>query len=298
MTATPLTLDEGTELRPVVAPESTDALPSRRRQREHERSSDAENRIPALAALDAAAEFVLVVRTGDGFRVFSEGGLVAQDADGREVRGGNEGQEVEGLLPILVARHDDGEELGAADDAVTAIAALEATEDEDLFESLLELGDTAERAPLDEPADTDELGETNRVPGLVRGSTGTLTDEPAADEEPETNVALALVLEDGRRIAVDHTVLLGRSPSVRTDDEAAEQVALDPTLTDISRNHLEIRPDGDAVVAIDLASTNGTVLTRDGQAPRLVPTDEAIRLLPGDSLNLGGSAIVEVEAVR
>ncbi len=84
---------------------------------------------------------------------------------------------------------------------------------------------------------------------------------------------------------------------LEADDEAAEQVALDPTLTDISRNHLEILVEGNSVLARDLASTNGTVLSRAGQAPRLIPTDEAIRLLPGDSLNLGGSATVEVEGI-
>ena len=171
-------------------------------------------------------------------------------------------------------------------------------EDDDLFESLLELGDAAEPAVLEPDAlDTDELGETNRVPGLVRGSSGTVAGEPSEpDAGAEVHTALALVLEDGRRIALDHTVVLGRSPSARGDD--SEQLALDPALTDISRNHLEIRVAADAVVALDLASTNGTVLTRAGQVPRLVPTDEPIRLLPGDSLNLGGSAIVEIEAVR
>lgn len=307
MTATPLTLDEGTDLRTAVAPQTADALPSRRRQREHERSADAEDRIPALAALDSAAEFVLVVRNGDGFRIFSEGGLVAQDPDGREVRG-TQGQEILDSLPILVARHDDSEDIAAAE----PVSAHETTGDDadDLFESLLELGDTSESAEVehaleaadaaDDTDDTDDLGETNRVPGFVRGSAGVPAEEPEApgdEAAPEEYVALALVLEDGRKVPVDHTVLLGRSPAARDDEEGAEPVALDSTLTDISRNHLEIRFDADAVFARDLASTNGTVLTRPGQVPRLVPTDEAIRLLPGDSLNLGGSATVEVEAL-
>ncbi|WP_210481707.1 FHA domain-containing protein [Naasia sp. SYSU D00948] len=297
MTATPLTLDEGTDVR-LVAPQPMDALPSRRRQREHERSAEAEDRIPALAALDAAAEFVLVVRNGDGFRVFSQGGLVAQDPDGREVRAGTEGQEIDDALPLLVGRHDGSEAAPAAVAGEAPVPALEATQDDadDLFESLLELGDTQEAAA--ESVDTDELGETNRVPGFVRGSAGSAEPESpdAEDESPEGHLAVALVLEDGRRIVADHTVVLGRSPSLRADEPGAEHVALDPVLTDISRNHLEIRIEGEAVVALDLASTNGTVLTRAG-SPRLVPSDEAIRLLPGDSLNLGGSAVVEVEAV-
>jgi hypothetical protein len=295
MTAIPLTLDEGTDVRlTAVAPQPSEVLPSRRRQREHERSAGAEDRIPALAALDAAVEFVLVVRDGDGFRVFSEGELVAQDADGREVRGGRQGLEVGAALPILVGRHEDGEEVAL--DEVAPLSALESTEgDTDgLFESLLDLGEaTVEAPPL---IAAEDLGETNRVEGFVRGSAS--DDDAPADglgEAPEDQIAVELVLEDGRRIAADHTVIFGRSP--RSDDESAETIALDPTLTDISRNHLEIRVDGGSVLARDLASTNGTVLTRADQAPRLLPSDEPIRLLPGDSLNLGGSATVDVEPV-
>lgn len=293
MTAIPLTLDEGTDVRlTAVAPQPSEVLPSRRRQREHERSAGAENRIPALAALDAAVEFVLVVRDGDGFHVFSEGELVAQDSDGREVRGGTHGREV-GALPILVGRHDDGEEVALEEAA--PLSALESTDgDTDgLFESLLDLGEaTVEAPPL---IAAEDLGETNRVEGFVRGSAVADEDAQAPVEAPEEQIAVELVLEDGRRIAADHTVIFGRSP--RSDDESAETIALDPSLTDISRNHLEIRVDGGSVLARDLASTNGTVLTRADQAPRLLPSDEPIRLLPGDSLNLGGSATVEVEPV-
>jgi pSer/pThr/pTyr-binding forkhead associated (FHA) protein len=122
--------------------------------------------------------------------------------------------------------------------------------------------------------------------------------QEAPEESPEAYLSIALVLPDGRRIPADHTVLLGRSPSVRPGDTDAEAVALASNLTDISRNHLELAFAGGSVLARDLDSTNGTVLTRPGQAPRLIPTDEAIRILPGDSLNLGGSATIEVEGLR
>jgi FHA domain len=157
---------------------------------------------------------------------------------------------------------------------------------EDLFESLL------------------EFGETSRVPGFVRGSLvpeeqiEDVADEEDPAESPEAYLSLVIVLPDGRRISGDHTVLLGRSPSAPADDPQAEAIALDSSLTDISRNHLELRVEGDSVYARDLDSTNGTVLTRRGQQPRLVPTDEPLRVLPGDSLNLGGSATVEIEGLR
>src|SRR4051794_8264133 len=111
MTATPLTLDGGTEVRPVDNVESANVVPLRRRQRETTRSGGAEDRIPALSALDSAAEYVLVVRSGDSLRVFSEGGLTAQDADGRELHPSHEGEELEAALPLLVGRVEDGEVL-------------------------------------------------------------------------------------------------------------------------------------------------------------------------------------------
>ncbi|BDZ47408.1 FHA domain-containing protein [Naasia aerilata] len=296
MSATPLTLDEGTEVRPVallsqhsqmsqhaLAPEHQDALPSRRRKRETAPSRGAEDRISALSALDSAVEYVLVVREGDRLRVFSEGGLAAQDEEGRELHPSVDGELVVGTLPLLIGRSEDGElpPASALDTSVPAapVEAAVAEEDaESLLESLL------------------ELGETNRVPDLVRGS---LAEAPAEVEpEAEAYLSLALALPDGRRITADHTVLLGRSPSRRPLEPEAEVVALASNLTDISRNHLEIVVDGDTVLARDLTSTNGTVLTRPGQAPRLVPTDEPVRILPGDSLNLGGSATIEVEGLR
>jgi hypothetical protein len=302
MTATPLTLDEGTEVRPVPPVEDVhDVLPSRRRQRESERSGGAEDRIPALAALDSATDFVLVVRVGDTLRVFSEGGLVAQDSDGGTVEAGIAGRAIDAVLPLRVATPGPTVDLAVVAEETTvpeqpveppaaADSELDTHEEkrEDVLEALL------------------EFGETSRVPGFVRGSVlppELLAEDDDGDEDdpaesPEAYLSLAVVLPDGRRIAADHTVLLGRSPSVRADDPEAETVALDSSLTDISRTHLQLRVEGDSVYALDLNSTNGTVLSRRGQAPRLVPTDEPLRVLPGDSLNLGGSATVEIEGLR
>jgi hypothetical protein len=306
MTATPLTLDEGTEVRPVtpvVTPVEGvhDVLPSRRRQRESERSGGAEDRIPALAALDAATDFVLVVRVGETLRVFSEGALVAEDSEGGSIEAGIAGRAIDAVLPLRIA--------SPAPIADAAVPAQQTTSPDALAAPAAETDpelDTSEEDREDLLESLLEFGETSRVPGFVRGSV--LPEEPLADdddgdeedpaESPEAYLSLAIVLPDGRRISADHTVLLGRSPSVRGDDPDAETVALDSSLTDISRTHLQLRVEGDSVYALDLDSTNGTVLSRRGQAPRLVPTDEPLRVLPGDSLNLGGSATVEIEGLR
>ena len=56
---------------------------------------------------------------------------------------------------------------------------------------------------------------------------------------------------------------------------------------DISRSHVEVRLDGWDVLLVDLKATNGTVLVREGQAPRRLSQGEEAILLNGDIAELG-----------
>jgi pSer/pThr/pTyr-binding forkhead associated (FHA) protein len=82
----------------------------------------------------------------------------------------------------------------------------------------------------------------------------------------------------GRQIDVEHVLTIGRHD--------ADVVIDDP---DLSRRHLEVRPDGDALIVEDLGSTNGTLV--DGRridAPTHVGRGARIKL---------GSVVMEVEVV-
>src|SRR5699024_10254439 len=55
---------------------------------------------------------------------------------------------------------------------------------------------------------------------------------------------------------------------------------------DISRTHVEIKPEGDHVVVTDLRSTNGTIVT--------LPGAEARRLHPGEAIPVGAGAVIDL----
>ncbi|HEY8588458.1 MAG TPA: FHA domain-containing protein [Naasia sp.] len=267
---------------PAVYPQ-LGATPSRRRQRE--RPSDAEGRIPALTALDEAAEYVLIVRGAGGVRVFAEGGLALTDEDGAPV---DAATALDARFPLTISE-------GAV--APTPVSAQDTSVPPVPFEDILAgEADGLSALGLQEPAA--DFGETSQALGFGRGEIQVDNPIGRAPFAEEPYLAIALALPDGRRLPVDRTVLIGRSPSESLLHADAELVALAANLTDISRTHIVVTTDGDAVYVRDNKSTNGTVLTRPGQAPVLIPSEEPLQVYPGDSLNLAGSATIEIEGVR
>jgi hypothetical protein len=72
-------------------------------------------------------------------------------------------------------------------------------------------------------------------------------------------------------------------------------VAVESPQQDISRSHLEVRPDADTVVVIDLHTTNGSTLLRPGADPvRLHPGEQTL-VLSGDVVDLGDGVTVAFE---
>ena len=74
-------------------------------------------------------------------------------------------------------------------------------------------------------------------------------------------------------------------------------IAVDSPEQDISRSHLEIRPEGDTVVVIDLHTTNGSTLLRPGADPvRLHPGEQTL-VLSDDVVDLGDGVTVAFEGL-
>jgi hypothetical protein len=72
-------------------------------------------------------------------------------------------------------------------------------------------------------------------------------------------------------------------------------VAVDSPQQDISRNHLEIRPEAGACVVIDLHTTNGSTLLRPGADPvRLHPGEQTV-VVSGDMVDIGDGVTVRFE---
>ncbi len=106
---------------------------------------------------------------------------------------------------------------------------------------------------------------------------------------PAPVLALHLERSDGSREPLGRPVLIGRSPTAAAASRGLEPrlltIADDP---DISRTHLRVDVEGEAVVVTDLGSKNGTLITLPGAAPRRLRASEPTVVLPGTLIDLGG----------
>jgi hypothetical protein len=96
-------------------------------------------------------------------------------------------------------------------------------------------------------------------------------------------------ISTGEVVELDHSLIIGRQPSVSRVMGGAmpRLVQVKSGNGDISRSHVEVRLDGWEVLLVDLKATNGTVLVREGQAPRRLSQGEEAILLNGDIAELG-----------
>lgn len=96
-------------------------------------------------------------------------------------------------------------------------------------------------------------------------------------------------ISTGEVVELDHSLIIGRQPSVSRVMGAVmpRLVQVQSASGDISRSHVEVRLDGWDVMLVDLKATNGTVLVREGQAPRRLAQGEQAILLNGDIAELG-----------
>ena len=114
---------------------------------------------------------------------------------------------------------------------------------------------------------------------------------------PQLAPPAKLVLSTGQVVAVDRSVLLGRAPQVSrvTNRDLPRLVTLPSPQQDISRTHAEVRADGDDVLVTDLHSTNGTLVTRPGDAARQLTPGEATIIEHGEVVDLGDGVTFTVE---
>ncbi|WP_243231941.1 FHA domain-containing protein [Microbacterium sp. CIAB417] len=194
----------------------------------------------------------------------------------------------------------------ASDDVVSDQTLIPAEQtlgsDFDEFQQLF--GDTVHSVPSAPPAPPvagDHDGATISV-AEARALRGDLP--PVPQIEPEAATALMPAVGGGRIrvstgqvVALDRTVVIGRRPRAPRASGASlpHLIAVESPQQDISRSHLEIRPEGDTVVVIDLHTTNGSTLLRPGADPvRLHPGEQTL-VLSGDVIDLGDGVTVAFE---
>lgn len=132
-------------------------------------------------------------------------------------------------------------------------------------------------------------GPVSSVPGI--------TEDPGAARTADSVTGPRIRLSSGQVVALDRTVVIGRRPRATRSSGATlpHLVAVDSPQQDISRSHLEIRPEADAVVVLDLHTTNGSTLLRPGTDPvRLHPGEQTI-VVTADVIDLGDGITVAFE---
>ncbi|GAA4480854.1 FHA domain-containing protein [Microbacterium panaciterrae] len=156
----------------------------------------------------------------------------------------------------------------------------------------------------DEAEDGDHDGATISLAQAraLRGSAPSAPDPIPAAAVPATPAADSstgprIRMSTGQVVALDRTVVIGRRPRATRSSGATlpHLIAVDSPEQDISRSHLEIRPESDAVVVLDLHTTNGSTLLRQGADPvRLHPGEQTI-VVTGDVIDLGDGVTVAFE---
>ncbi|WP_308492635.1 FHA domain-containing protein [Microbacterium terrisoli] len=176
----------------------------------------------------------------------------------------------------------------------------EADDDGEAASSTPELGDVADtvasvRVRGDHDGETISLAQARAMRGETPAAAPLL--EPLAP--PRMPAPARLRLSTGQTVLLDRTVVIGRRPrSTRvTGTDLPHLIAVESPEQDISRSHLEVRVEGDSVLATDLHTTNGTTLRRAGADPvRLHPGERNV-VVPGDVLDLGDGVLVTVEDI-
>lgn len=137
---------------------------------------------------------------------------------------------------------------------------------------------TSPAPPVEAGGTADELDELDERT-VARSSSPVAVAAPPA-------TALLRFAEGVVTVAAGQRVVLGRAP----DPAAGGQVVPGDAET-VSKAHLLVSFDGEALVAEDLTSTNGTTLTRGREVQRLAP-GAPTPLQPGDQVALGALPFV------
>lgn len=121
-----------------------------------------------------------------------------------------------------------------------------------------------------------------------------LNGEPVRVPRPSLGIVR---MPNGDRLELNAPVIVGRNPRADRMNGSAQPHLVPLSQGHVSGMHLELRLEDWNVLAVDLHSTNGTFLRRQGEAPvRLGERPEL--LVTGDVLDLGHGVQLVVEQLR
>lgn len=99
-------------------------------------------------------------------------------------------------------------------------------------------------------------------------------------------------------VALDQPVLMGRAPVPAQLDRGPlpRLVTIPSPNDDVSRTHLEVRPDGWRVLVTDLGSANGTTVVLPGERPQRLQPGEPVAIAPGSVVRVAEDVHFTYEA--
>jgi uncharacterized RDD family membrane protein YckC len=120
-----------------------------------------------------------------------------------------------------------------------------------------------------------------------QASGGEFADQTAVAPRSPYVQDWSILLDDGRRIALDGLVLLGRNPQPKVGEEDAQLIKIADETRTVSKSHLAVGVDAGGVYVIDRGSTNGsTVSTTNGMSARC-KAGEMVRVGEGAIISIG-----------
>jgi hypothetical protein len=129
-----------------------------------------------------------------------------------------------------------------------------------------------------------------------------LCDAALPEQDPVTvprPVLGILRLSTGDVIALDRSVVMGRSPRTDLDGEDRPHVVKLPSADgEISRTHLQVTLDGWHVLVTDLKSTNGTLVTLPGRESEQLRPHDPLPIQPGTLVTLAGGVDFRYEVAE
>jgi hypothetical protein len=115
-------------------------------------------------------------------------------------------------------------------------------------------------------------------------------------EEPVTPRYGFRIGDSGRTVLLDTAAYLGRAPSSpRIQNGAPPKLIRVPSPRgEVSSTHLEVRQHGASIIVTDLRSTNGSVVSVPGRAPRALRQGESMVVTPGTLVDIGDGNVIEI----
>lgn len=131
------------------------------------------------------------------------------------------------------------------------------------------------------PHDTDDAREPWSPPARIE------PPEPREVAAPAVPIAM-LILDDGRRVAIDRDGVFGRDPQIADEGEHRQLLELPDDTSQLSKTHGEFGLDADGFWLRDRGSVNGTLVAAPGEA--------AVPLVPWERTHIRRGSRIEVGA--